>query len=230
MSFFTRRRLLTLALAAPLCEGAFWLYDVWNSPSYKALGWSPDGSAVVCDYGHADGFDGAVVIVPKNGGREILLHENPGGSQACYSASFSPDGKKVEFAHFGLYIIDSDGKNERKIEKGAFLGWSPSSPWMVMEENGKKWEIHASTGERRAFRKTIVVNSPQTYEKFSPQKLPNGDFVIPGWNTNDQLGIWRVNPKGDGKLLIRGYYPLVSPQGDTLAYTDNGKLRFLALD
>ena len=28
MSFFTRRKLLTLALAAPLCEGAYCLYDM----------------------------------------------------------------------------------------------------------------------------------------------------------------------------------------------------------
>ena len=232
MSFFTRRKILALALAAPLCEGAFWLYNEWNQPWYKALAWSPDGSGVVCDYGHADGFDGAVVIVPKNGGREIVLHDNPGGSEPCRAALFSPDGRKVAFEHFGLYVTDADGKNVRKLGSYLGLGWSSDGEWLAVEDEGRKFEIHTRTDEKRKFAGKTPPKNDSSREEYSPQRLPNGDFVIPRWNTNDRGQIWLVNGKTlRGNELVRGSYPLVSPQGDTLAYTDErGWLRFLALD
>jgi Tol biopolymer transport system component len=164
MSLFRWCLVFGLILLVPLCRGVGWVYNAWRSPSYKALAWSPDGSAVVCDYG-IDDYDGTVVVVPKNGGSETLLHDNYGGFQACYWASFSPDGQKVAFGHLGLYVINADGTHKQRLADATFLGWSPESPWMVLEQDGKKFELNPQTNQRRTFTGKLAPDAPTLHGK-----------------------------------------------------------------
>lgn len=101
-------------------------YDDYISPS-----WSPEGQHII--YLRL-GLDWKIYIMDADGSNQQLLNENITASDA-FDPTWSPDGEEIAFVGrvdegIEIFIVDSDGTNERVItdkypDIGNPLSWSP---------------------------------------------------------------------------------------------------------
>lgn len=94
----------------------------------------------------ATGMQGNLIIQSGNGGN-IFVYSLSSGAMRVLTTGFdpavSPDGQTVAFARgggeHGLYLIDLDGTNERRIYNGNELiaapSWSPDGQWLVFRRS-----------------------------------------------------------------------------------------------
>jgi dipeptidyl aminopeptidase/acylaminoacyl peptidase len=92
--------------------------------------------------GSSGGLSGRLVFQSTNGGT-IYLYDLGSGTLSQLTGGFdpaiSPDGRTVAFTRFGgdhgLYLIDTDGSNERRIWNGSEglrgVTWSPDGKWLA---------------------------------------------------------------------------------------------------
>ena len=104
----------------------------------KYFSWSPDGSRLA--YNCEDLRTLIYTIRPDGADRHLVPTHTPN----AYAPSWSPDGKQIAFStcrfpllgrnsRFGstacrssIYVVDLDGRHERRLAAGAFPDWSPS--------------------------------------------------------------------------------------------------------
>ncbi len=230
MSFFFRPIGFTLFLLTILVSGGLGLYSYVTAAHYTPLAWSPDGQSLVCNYKTAAN-NGTVVLLPRQGGREVILHTNK-GARGCYKASFSPDGRRVAFEHMGIYVVGIDGKNEREVADGELKGWASESSIVVQEDTSKCFEVNIDTGARRPIPGKQTALKPMEHRLFHPghskRRLPNGDVIE--IELARHPAIYRTSAStGQSTFLAYGDSHLISPQRDCLAYSENGTIRFLSL-
>ncbi|HUJ55089.1 MAG TPA: hypothetical protein VLW49_03775 [Gaiellaceae bacterium] len=95
------------------------------TPSY--LSWSPDGSRIA--YTCWGWFRGTHIYTIRANGTD--RHLIPTRTANAFSPTWSPDGKRIAFStdqiptHSSVYVIDLDGRNERRLAAGALPDWSP---------------------------------------------------------------------------------------------------------
>jgi dipeptidyl aminopeptidase/acylaminoacyl peptidase len=95
------------------------------TPSY--LSWSRDGSRIA--YTCWGTFTGTHIytIRPDGTGRRLI----PTRTANAFSPTWSPDDRQIAFStdqmptHSSVYVIDLDGRNERRLAAGALPNWSP---------------------------------------------------------------------------------------------------------
>ena len=98
--------------------------------------WSPDGKriAFVSDREGRSNFE--IYVIDADGGNEQRLTEN---RRDDMHPSWSPDGKRIVFGarregHFEnkfaitneIYVMDTDGRNQRRLTENLFNDWYPS--------------------------------------------------------------------------------------------------------
>ncbi len=99
----------------------------------------------------ANGLSGALVFQVSQGG-QIYVYDLPSGELRPLTTGFdpaiSPDGSQVTFTRLGggngVYVIDRDGGDERKIfgERELLRSpkWSPDGKWIVFSRFDGTWE------------------------------------------------------------------------------------------
>lgn len=102
----------------------------------RSPAWSPDGCQIAFDHFFNPEFQDVAVIDPRGGPlRRVSSHSGE------YPA-WSPDGQRIAFASardgdYDIYIIDIDGKNERKVANLAgyqmYPAWSPDGEWLAYQ-------------------------------------------------------------------------------------------------
>ncbi|HKD95920.1 MAG TPA: hypothetical protein VKB43_14535 [Gaiellaceae bacterium] len=122
------------------------------------LSWSPTGSslAYTCR-GQQIKNRGIWTIRPDGTG----LHLTPTHAVRAFAPSWSPDGKRFAFAsgeiggHSSVYVIDRDGRHERRLGAGAFPDWSPDGKTILYTATGcgdaglSSWRIRLVTPDGR---------------------------------------------------------------------------------
>jgi eukaryotic-like serine/threonine-protein kinase len=168
---------------------------------------SPDGKSFIYT-ARADGkwnifsqnIDGSNLI-------DLTKDFNVDNTQAVYS----PSGKEIAFRSErdggGIFVMDANGKNVRKIsEIGFHPSWSPDGTEIVyctdeISEPGSRtiipselWRVSASSGEKRLITKRDAVQ---------PNWSPN-NFRIAFWAINEggQRDIWTVSANGDEPVAV----------------------------
>lgn len=142
-------------------SNGIWIMDVDGSNErfltsvvvWKRFDWSPDGEKLVFD-----DMDGGLSIMDTSG---VNLHQIISGARIWHSSpSFSPDGEKIIFTmhevgdrDFGIYVIDVDGSDLKKLDTGGFPTWSPDGSKIIYtrfrhdgsneEGDGQLWIIDA---------------------------------------------------------------------------------------
>ncbi|MGB2717476.1 MAG: protein kinase [Vicinamibacterales bacterium] len=115
---------------------------------------SPDGELVVFTRAEADAE--RLYLAPASGGPARLLTRSPGAV-----ARWSPDGKSIAFGgtrgfRAGIFVIDADGKNERRItQEGGWPVWWPGKgiAFLVSTVGGAQEIriVNPSTGSETGF-------------------------------------------------------------------------------
>jgi Tol biopolymer transport system component len=138
-------------------------------------------------------------------------------------AQWSPDGSMVAYdGDDGLYVMNADGSDQRKLAYGASPTWSPDGAWIAFvvgrDHGADLWKMHPDgTGL------TQLTHS-------------SGSDQLPAWSPDGsrvaflrENAIYAVNSDGTGTSVvahIKGRYlfqPQWSPDGDHLAFeADNG--------
>lgn len=230
MSFFSKPVVIALFGLSCLAGWGFGLYSDVTAAVYTPLAWSPDGQSLVCNYETAAN-NGTLVLLPRRGGREVVLHTNK-GAQGCYKASFSPDGRRVAFEHMGIHVVGIDGKNKREIADGELKGWTSESSLVIQEDNSKRFEVNIETSTRLPYLGKPMVNvfleNRLSFPNHSRQRLPNGDVIAIAPTRHPAIS--RISATtGETTTLAHGNSVLISPKGNCLAYTVKGALYFLDL-
>ena len=104
--------------------------------------WSPDGRTIAYRTSGTTGW--AIGLIGPDGQNDRRLTTPPGASDEY--ATWSPDGSRLAFARFwidspaGLFVVDADGRNERRVTTLLALtpSWSPDGRQIVF--------AHAETG------------------------------------------------------------------------------------
>jgi Tol biopolymer transport system component len=166
-------------------------------------------------------FDGlSVSAISVDGGRKTRLRLKP---EPWGAVAYSPDGNRIAYdSEKGIYVANVDGSNARRIpdqpsvpeSSNANPSWSPDRDRIVFELDESLYTISPEGGDPEF----IGLGS-------APRWAPEGRIVFTsGYDQNRVYAdIVVMSADGDGrKVLARGDYIDVSPDGRTLAYSGPG--------
>ena len=105
-----------------------------HNVAYAGIRWSPDGRFIACFSG-----DGAVQIVPVDGGPARKIVEIEGRLRGHNELAWSPDGSRLVYADGGgIWVVPAEGGVPREIRTGvnaraSNLDWSPDGETIVFQ-------------------------------------------------------------------------------------------------
>ena len=154
----------------------------------KRPAWSPDGQRIAIE--NSGWGWGAEIYVMDNNGENTTRLTNDGGSKR--GPSWSPDGKSIVFLlNSQVSVMDSDGKNPRKLTDGQIAlnpTWSPDSEMIAYESwrrNDGISEIHLMTADGEYIKK---LSRPPERGDWDPNWIsPAALAVSPAGN---RITIW----------------------------------------
>ncbi len=188
--------------------------------------YSPDGSRIVCgSYDPNDPKPGLFVI-------DIESKKSTKISDRRYMklARWSPDGKRVAFHIWHrpeetrfieeIYVVDADGKNEKKLTQGSDLTWSPDGKRILFVGRGNGG-IDVCVCDADGKNEVNLTNTPEVMEE-DPLWSPDGKRIVYRVSGEpDQLEIIDVNGKNRRRLAstVPLRIPSWSPDGKWLSFT-----------
>lgn len=130
----------------------------------------------------------------------------------------------------GLYIIDTNGENLRKLitwgESGMILGspsWSPDGNWIVFYGSAQIWKI-MSDG-------TNLTQLTFSGRNFSPDWSPGGEWIAYSPSVAPAAGIWLVHPDGtENHKLGRGVFPDWSSDSKSIVCIIGGEVTIVTVE
>jgi Tol biopolymer transport system component/DNA-binding winged helix-turn-helix (wHTH) protein len=160
-----------------------------------------------------------------------------------FCPKYSPDGRHVAFgSNRGgppeIWISDSDGQNVIQLSNLRALAtgspaWSPDSRKVAFDSRSKTPDglIRADVFIVDIVEKTprkLITNTPGA---FNPSWSHDGKWIYFVGGSDDAAGerIYRVSPEGGKSEVLtsaRGYWPLESPDGQTLYFAQNSATSF----
>jgi TolB protein len=194
----------------------------------RPLAWSPDGSRLLFWKHSKVGWD--VWVTDADGKNQKNLTATRSGG--CRSPRWSPDGRTIAFLRDdpeGLYLMDTDGKNQRRISRRGHRdeapAWSPDGRRIAY--------VHFTPTSPRTGRADIYVidrdgknDACITKSKgssTSPAWSPDGKKIAFQGRRGGSFEICTINPDGrNEKVLTKGTRdnadPVWSPDGSHIAY------------
>ncbi len=197
--------------------------------------WSPDGKKIAFAW-RVEGLSMEIGVIDVDGGTPRILTNNPFSDE---SPTWSPDGRQIAFKStrdgISIYVMDSDGSNQRLLAKpppetggDSYPAWSPDGKKIVFEssrKNGKAdiYVMNADGTNRRRLTKHLAHDrfpawSPDG-EKivfYSERDGGIGEIYVMDANGNNQQNLTN-HPWGDGFRRASWFDPAfalsVSPVG-----------------
>jgi TolB protein len=195
------------------------LTDTLFFKTERPITWMPDGRQVLY-WNHSQvGWD---IWAVKADGKEpqSLTRAKSGG---CRSPAPSPDGKRIAFLRDdppGLYLMDADGTNQRRLTDKGFRdlppSWSPNGKRLAytVEERGKFFlRCYDLTSDRDV---PIGLGS-------SPRWSPDGKQLLFECARDKTVTLCLISPDGADEVRLtngteQGWAAAWSPDGTHVAY------------
>jgi Tol biopolymer transport system component len=106
--------------------------------------WSPDGTQLL--YKSYAGTDDGIVVVNADGSgtRRIIPNDVLGEESGVARPAWSPDGETIAFdvlwavnwGVLGVFLVDADGSNPRRLYYGSGPTWSPDGARLAVTRSG----------------------------------------------------------------------------------------------
>ena len=167
--------------------------------------WSPDGRWIAFDSNREATYD-IYKIEPDGENLQRLTH---GGVDRNYNATWSPDSQSIAFASFreapGIYIMDANGGNQRRLanqpQSGRTPSWSPDGKQIAFSDiilGGHQDPLFGGTRDIY----TVNVDGSQLRRR---TRHPSMD-IFPDWSPDGRSIVYysRWNQKTDIYLIKGG--------------------------
>ena len=182
-------------------------YRLTNHPGHDDNpAWSPDGQWIAFDSNREATYD-IYKIEPDGENLQRLTH---GKVDRNYNAAWSPDSQSIAFASFreapGIYIMDADGGNQRRLanqpQSGHTPSWSPDGKQIAFSDiilGGHRDPLFFG-GSRDIY--TLNVDGSQLRRR---TRHPSMD-IFPDWSPDGRSIVYysRWNQKTDIYLIEGG--------------------------
>lgn len=138
-----------------------------------------------------------------------------------YDPSWSADSSKIAFVctggeGAGIYVVDADGGNLRRLTKdweNISPAWSPDGQWIAFSSGGMyDSAINVMNGQGQNLRKLTEAK-----DFASPSWSPDGQTIA--FNRQDGIYVMKADGGGIQKLANQGECPAWSPDGHQMAFT-----------
>ena len=180
--------------------------------------WSPDGKHIAYTSSEAKDIERKrpQIYVMDADGKNRRRLSNRFIKDAEWQPSWSPDGKRIAYTssgnqdvaggHWGIYVIDADGKNLRKLSNDAVNdqqpSWSPNGKRIayVSSRDRRGLEIYVMDADGKNQRK--LTNSPDVHiHNRDPSWSPDDERIVFTSNRDKNTDIYMID--ADGKNLRR---------------------------
>jgi Tol biopolymer transport system component len=188
--------------------------------------WSPDGTKIAF-YGYPRGAvrGGAnydVYVMNADGSGVTNLTTSSADVASWFSQldpKWSPDGTRIVYdGDDGLYVMNADGSDQRRIAAGQDASWSPDGTWIAFEgARGAVWSV-APDGSGLA-----RLTSGVGFDGF-PAYSPDGGKIAYYHGQGSDRAIFVMNADGSNQTRIADFQadtmgrPVWSPDGSMLAF------------
>ena len=177
---FVPRRLMVADMAARGTTPATLVTTVANPAAWR-VSWAPDGHRLAL----SDVEDGVRVIVVVDVDTGARTRIGPADLDG-WDPAWSPDGRQIAFVHGhedlaqrGLYVMDADGSNLRRLTTIASRGAGFLEP--VWSPAGDRLAFAAEAGDHDPFQKDIWVVGLDGSPEVNVSKDP-ADEDVPSWS------------------------------------------------
>ena len=215
-------------------------YRLTNHPGYDDNpAWSPDGQWIAFD-SNREGTYHIYKIQPNGENLQRLTH---GVVDRNYNAAWSPDSQSIAFDSFreapGIYIMDADGGNQRRLPNQPLRGhrpsWSPDGKQIAFSDRmlgghrdplfGGGQDIYTLNVDGSQLRR----RTRHPAEDYSPDWSPDGRSIVYYSRWNQKYDIYLIEDgigRHGGQLtrhpandmhptwVPKGFFP-VSPTAET---------------
>jgi Tol biopolymer transport system component len=184
--------------------------------------WSPDGRKLVLRVDGAEGKPGTGVYVATVGRKRAVNLSEVSGVLGG-DPDWSPDGKRIAFvgkrngdAHFGIYVMNADGSNPKRLApadwESQYPDWSPDGRKIVF--TGVKnfvFDLYVMNADGSDL--SQLTRTPD--EENWPNWSPDGKQIVYSF----QNGLRVIDADGsDSRVLTEGGEPSWSPDGRWIAF------------
>jgi len=187
-------------------EDLFYTLFKVAGPQFGSISISPDGKKIAFDYSCLrDACPDTIAVASINGNTDIKIISN----KEDESPTWSPDGSKIAFiSHrtgtFEIFIMDSDGNNQRQLTYGGGLdpSWSPDGTRIAFVKANSEGGSSIYTIKTDGTGLTQVTSG--NFSVDGPCWSPDGTKIAFSTNRGnvDIWNIWIVNADGSGLQQI----------------------------
>jgi Tol biopolymer transport system component len=202
-----------------------------GSGRYWQPRWSPDGTKIAVGLAVGNRYSGyasVIYIVNADGSGKRLLADDPNRSEGA--PAWSPDGSMLAYVTGDttgeIWVIDSDGRNKRRLTEGADPTWSPDGRRLAfVKPNAQGVRGELFVFDLDGSRATRITTGPDR----APDWSPDGELIAFERNLlqNGLGSIFTVRPDGSGERRLTEPYdqsPAWSPDGRKIAFGRRGRI------